>query len=114
MLFYFLIGCGLFFFFQAEDGIRVIGVTGVRRVLFRSRPRRRRPAAAPRDPLERPAHGGRMRRDRRAVRPRAADRADGQPSADRLHGAEAALAAEARAGDLRADRPRAPPEGLRT
>src|SRR5258707_2040624 len=38
-------GCGLdlrqvqlafFFFFQAEDGIRDIGVTGVRRVLFRS------------------------------------------------------------------------------
>jgi len=26
-----------FFFFQAEDGIRDIGVTGVRRVLFRSR-----------------------------------------------------------------------------
>src|SRR3712207_9426242 len=26
----------LFFFFQAEDGIRDIGVTGVRRVLFRS------------------------------------------------------------------------------
>jgi len=25
-----------FFFFQAEDGIRDIGVTGVRRVLFRS------------------------------------------------------------------------------
>jgi len=26
----------LFFFFQAEDGIRDIGVTGFRRVLFRS------------------------------------------------------------------------------
>src|SRR2546429_2401852 len=26
----------VFFFFQAEDGIRVVAVTGVRRVLFRS------------------------------------------------------------------------------
>src|SRR5438445_10300122 len=29
-------GCLLFFFFQAEDGIRDIGVTGVQSVLFRS------------------------------------------------------------------------------
>jgi len=30
-----------FFFFQAEDGIRDIGVTGFRRVLFRSLQRHR-------------------------------------------------------------------------
>ena len=33
--FFFFLGC--FFFFQAEDGIRDIGVTGVQRVLFRSK-----------------------------------------------------------------------------
>ena len=47
------------------------------------------------------------------VGPRAADRADRQPRADRLHRAEAALAAQARARDLRADPPRAAAEGLR-
>ncbi len=60
----------------------------------------------PGDPLERPAHGGRVRRDRGARRARAADRADGQPRADGLHRAEAALAAPARAGGVRAHRPR--------
>ena len=67
----------------------------------------------PGDPLERPAHRRRVRRDRGARRPRAADRADRQPRADRLHRAEAALAAPARARDVRADPPRAAAEGLR-
>ena len=44
-----------------------------------------------------------MRRDRGANRARAPDPADGQPRTDRLHGPEAALAAHARAGGLRAD-----------
>ena len=44
----------------------------------------------------------RVRGDRTANRPRAADRADRQPRAHRLHRAEAALAAHARAGRLRA------------
>ena len=63
------------------------------------RARRRRARAAPGDPLERPAHRRRVRGDRGAGRARAADRADRQPRADRLHGAEAALAAPARARD---------------
>ena len=54
-----------------------------------------------------------MRRDRGADRARAADPADRQPRADRLHGAEAALAAHARAGGVRADRARPAAEGLR-
>src|SRR5882757_3770535 len=37
-LLHFYVFLFFFFFFQAEDGIRDIGVTGVRRVLFRSRP----------------------------------------------------------------------------
>ncbi len=49
----------------------------------------------------------------RARRLRPARRADRQPRADRLHRAEAAVAARARAGELRADRPRAAPQGLR-
>ena len=53
----------------------------------------------PGDPLERPAHRRRVRRDRGAGRARAADRADRQPRADRLHRAEAALAAPPRARD---------------
>ena len=57
--------------------------------------------------------GGRVRRDRGARRARAADRADRQPCADRLHRAEAALAAHARAGGLRADRAHPAAEGLR-
>ena len=69
-----------------------------------SSPRRGGPGAAAGDPLERPAHGRRVRRDRGADRPRAADRADRQPRADRVHGAEAALAPPARAGGLRAHR----------
>ena len=51
-----------------------------------------RPSAAPGDPLERPAHRRGMRGDRGARRPRAPDRAHGQPSASRLHRAEAPLA----------------------
>ena len=47
------------------------------------RARRRRPRAAPGDPLERPAHRRRVRRDRGDDRPRAADRADRQPRAAR-------------------------------
>ena len=45
--------------------------------------RRGRARDPPRDPLERPAHGGRVRRDRGARRARAADRADRQPRAHR-------------------------------
>ncbi len=77
------------------------------------RARRRRARAAPGDPLERPAHGRRVRRDRGARRARPADRADRQPRADRFHRAEAALAAHARARDVRADPPRAAAQGLR-
>ena len=77
------------------------------------RARRGRARAAAGDPLERPAHGGRVRRDRVARRPRAADRADRQPRADRLHGAQAAVAAHARARDLRAHPPRPAAQGLR-
>ena len=51
--------------------------------------------SAPGDPLERPAHGSRVRRDRGARRAGAADRADRQPRADGLHRAEAPLAAHA-------------------
>ena len=57
------------------------------------RARRRRAGAAPGDPVERPAHGRRVRGDRAADRARAADRGDRQPRADRLHRAEAAVAA---------------------
>ena len=70
------------------------------------RARRRRPPAAPGDPLERRAHAAAVRRDRGARRARAADRADRQPRADRLHRAEAPVAARARARGLRADRAR--------
>ena len=54
-----------------------------------------------------------MRRDRGADRARAPDPADGQPRADRLHRPEAALAADARAGGVRADQACAAAEGLR-
>ena len=47
------------------------------------------------------------------VGPRAADRADRQPRAGRLHRAQAAVAARARARGLRADRARAAAQGLR-
>ena len=77
------------------------------------RPRRRRPCRAAGDPLERPAHGGRVRRDRGAHRARAADRPHGQPGADGLHGAEAPLAAPPRAGVVRPDRTDHAAEGLR-
>ena len=65
-----------------------------------ARPRRARRSRAgrpARDPLERPAHGRRVRRDRGAHRARAADRAHRQPGADGLHGAEAPLAPPPRA-----------------
>ena len=77
------------------------------------RARRRRPCDPPRDPLERPAHGRRVRRDRGARRARAADRAHGEPRADGVHRAEAALAAPARARRLRAHRAHPAAEGLR-
>ena len=48
-----------------------------------------------------------------ARRPRAPDRADREPRAHRLHGAEAPLAAPARARAVRADPARAAAEGLR-
>ena len=63
------------------------------------RARRGRDRVASRDPLERPAHRGGVRRDRAAPRPRAPDRADRQPRAHRLHRAEAPLAPQPRAGD---------------
>src|SRR5439155_10951776 len=69
-------------------------------------PRRLRPGHPPRDPVERPAHGGPKRGDRAPRRPRGAHLADGQPRADRVHGAQAAVDARARARALRADRPR--------
>ena len=72
-----------------------------------------RPADPPGDPLERPAHGGGVPRDRGARRARAADRAHGEPGADRVHRAQAPLAPPSRAGRLRPHRARAPPEGLR-
>ena len=77
------------------------------------RPRRGRARPAPGDPLERPAHGRRVRGDRGAHRARAPGRADPQPRADGLHRPEAPLAAPPRARRLRADRARPPPEGLR-
>ena len=64
------------------------------------RARRRRPRAAPGDPVERPAHRRRVRGDRADDRARAADRADRQPRAARLHGAQAAVAAPPRARGL--------------
>ena len=76
----------------ARTGPR-IGLSGQMHGLVALDARRRRAAAG--DPLERPAHGGRVRRDRGARRARAADRADRQPRADRVHGAEAAVAAHA-------------------
>ena len=72
-----------------------------------ARPRRAGRAGrggAPGDPLERRPHRGRVRGDRGAGRPRAADLPHRQPRADRLHGAQAAVAAQARARELRADR----------
>ena len=65
------------------------------------RARRRGRGDPPRDPLERRPDGRGVRRDRGAGRPRAADRAHRQPGADRLHRAEAAVAAQARAGGVR-------------
>src|SRR5262249_40486586 len=65
------------------------------------------------DPLERPAHRRRVRRDRGAARPRAADRAHWQPGAARLHRAEAPLAAPPRARGVRGDQAGAAAEGLR-
>ena len=49
------------------------------------RARRRRPGDPPGDPLERPAHGDGVRRDRGARRARPPDRAHGQPGAHGLH-----------------------------
>ena len=77
------------------------------------RPGRCRPRPAARDPLERPAHGRRVRRDRSAPRPRAARRSDREPRSDRLHGAEAPLAAPKRPRGLPPDREGAPAQGLR-
>ena len=54
-----------------------------------------------------------MRRDRGARRLRPPGRADRKPRADGLHGPEAAVAAEARARDLQADRARDAAQGLR-
>ena len=75
-----------------------------------STPRACHPA---RDPLERSAHRGRVRRDRGARRARAAHRAHRQPRAHRVHRAEAPLAPRPRARVLCADRTRDAAEGLR-
>ena len=77
------------------------------------RARRRRPRDPSRPSVERPADRRRVRRDRGARRPGAPDRADGEPGADRLHRAEAPLAAPARARRVLADRARDAAEGLR-
>ena len=63
-------------------------------------------AAAPGDPLERPAHTGKVPRDRGDGRAGAADRAHRQPGAHRLHRAQAALGPRARARRLPAACPR--------
>ena len=76
-------------------------------------PRRAGTRAASGDPLERPAHGRRVRGDRGARRARAPDRADRESRADGLHRAEAAVAAPPRASGLRAHPPRRAAEGLR-
>ena len=70
-----------------------IGLSGQMHGLVVARRRRSRDPAG--DSLERPAHRCRVRRDRGAGRARAADRADREPCAHRLHGAEASLAARA-------------------
>ena len=57
----------------------------------------RRQSDPPGDPVERPAHRGRMRRDRARGRPRAAAPDRGQPRAHRLPGAQGAVAAPQRA-----------------
>src|SRR5207247_4956235 len=77
------------------------------------RPRRLGPRPSTGGPLERPADGRRVRRDRANRRARAADRAHRQSCLARLHGPEAPVAADARAGDLRAYRTYLPTEGLR-
>ena len=61
----------------------------------------RRQGDPPGDPVERPAHRGRMRRDRARGRFRAAAPDRGQPRAHRLPGAQGAVAAPQRAGSLR-------------
>ena len=71
------------------------------------------PPPQTRDPLERPAHAGRVRRDRVDDRARAADRPDRQPGAHRLHRAQAPVAETPRTGHLRADRQNRAPQGLR-
>ena len=76
-------------------------------------PRRARPRAPAGDPLERPAHGRGVRRDRGACRARAADRADREPRPHRLHCAQAPLAAPTRARDVRTHPPHPASEGLR-
>ena len=76
-------------------------------------PRRGRPRPPPGDSLERSAHRGRVRRDRGDGRARAPDRADREPRADRLHGAEAALAPPPRARRVRAHPPDPASQGLR-
>ena len=102
---------------RARLALARLGVEVVDRPLgsdARSRvPRRAGPGPSSRDPLERPAHGGRVRRDRGSRRPRPADRADRQPGADRLHRAEAPLAASPRARRLCTDPADRAPEGLR-
>src|SRR5205085_213387 len=77
----------------------------------RARRGRARPPAG--DPLERPAHGRRVRRDRGARRTRAADRADRKPRPHRVHSAEAPLAPPPRATGVHLHHPDLPAEGLR-
>ena len=77
------------------------------------RPRQCGHGHPPGDPLERPAHRRRVRRDRGAHRPRTADRPDRESRAHRVHGAEAPLAATQRAGRLPPDRADHAAQGLR-
>ena len=72
-----------------------------------------RPRHPPGDPLERSTHRPRVRRDRGADRLRAPGRADGKPCAHGVHRPEVAVAAQPRAGDVRAHPPRAAAQGLR-
>ena len=65
------------------------------------------------DSLERPADRGGVRGDRATRRARAPDRADGQPGLDRVHGAQAPVAAPSRTRRVRAHPAGAAAEGLR-
>ena len=75
--------------------------------------RRAAQRAAAGDPVERPAHRRRVRRDRAARRPRGADPRGRQRGADRLHRAEDPLGPQPRARGVREGEARPAAEGLR-